>query len=521
MLPLFSATSSRSWGIGELPDLVPLARWMASGGFDRLMILPIGVVSPGSTSPYSSESAMAIDAGYIALEDVVDFHAAGGIDALSAESRADLDVARAAARVDYARVHRVKDEALALAFQRFYRDEWEQLSMRAAALGGFMSRERWWLDDWALYASIAEAQHEQDWRRWPEPLRDRHPEAMGEARRQLGFDVLRHQYVQWLADEQWNRARATARDLGVTVFGDMPFMVLAESPDVWMRPNEFMFDVSLGVPPDAFSDTGQDWSLPTYRWDRIAQTGYAWMRQRARRMAELYDGYRVDHLVGLFRTYGRPVEGEPFFNPSTEHEQRAQGEAILRILLEARGVIIAEDLGVVPDFVRESIARLDVPGCKVMRWERDWNASGHPFRDPASYPARSAAMTGTHDTETLAEWWARTAPAERQAALDIPALRAAGLTDPAAAWNDHVRDAWLSAGYGSASDELFMPLQDVFGWTDRINIPATVGAHNWTWRLPYRVDQLAEQRDAADRAAFCRQLARQTQRSEAGGDRVS
>jgi 4-alpha-glucanotransferase len=309
MLPLFSATSSRSWGIGELPDLVPLARWMASAGFERLMILPIGVVSPGSTSPYSSESAMAIDPTYIALEDVPDFIAAGGIGALSLEARGDLDAARGSARVDYARVHRVKDEALGIAFERFYRDEWEQLSMRAAALGGYISRERWWLDDWALYAALVESQVEQDWHKWPEALRDRHPDVISEARRQLAREVLRHQYFQWLADEQWRRARVAGAAEGVTVFGDMPFMVLAESPDVWVRPDEFMFDVSLGVPPDAFSDTGQDWTLPTYRWDRIAETGYAWMRLRARRMAELYDGYRVDHLVGLFRTYGRPLSG--------------------------------------------------------------------------------------------------------------------------------------------------------------------------------------------------------------------
>ena len=515
MLPLFSATSTRSWGIGELPDLVPLARWMASASFDRLMILPIGVVSPGSTSPYSSESAMAIDPTYIALEDVPDFVAAGGIDALTPESRADLEVARGSTRVDYARVHRIKKEALGIAFERFHRDEWGQLSMRAASLGGFISRERWWLDDWALYAALVEAQHQQDWRRWPVPLRDRHPEAVAEARRQLSRELLRHQYLQWVADEQWNRARVTARELGVTVFGDMPFMVLAESPDVWTRPDEFMFDVSLGVPPDAFSETGQDWTLPTYRWSRIAETDYAWMRQRARRMAELFDGYRVDHLVGLFRTYGRPLTGEPaFFNPAEEPAQTAQGETILRILLEARGVIIAEDLGVVPDFVRASLARLNVPGCKVLRWERDWNAHGHPFRDPSSYPSRSAAMTGTHDTEPLAEWWTRATADERQAAIDVPALRAAGCSDPAAPWSDRLRDAWLTAAYASGSDELFMPIQDVFGWTDRINIPATIGEHNWTWRLPYRVDRLAEHQDPVERATFCADLAAKSQRSE-------
>jgi 4-alpha-glucanotransferase len=140
-------------------------------------------------------------------------------------------------------------------------------------------------------------------------------------------------------------------------------MVAEASPDVWVRPDEFMLDVSLGVPPDAFSATGQDWGHPTYRWDRIAATGFSWIRNRARRMAALYDGYRVDHLVGLYRTFGRPPVGEPFFNPFDEPTQIAQGETILRMLAETGAAIIAEDLGVVPDFVRASLSRLGVPGC--------------------------------------------------------------------------------------------------------------------------------------------------------------
>jgi 4-alpha-glucanotransferase len=272
----------------------------------------------------------------------------------------------------------------------------------------------------------------------------------------------------------------------------MPFMMAAGSPEVWTHAAEVMFDVSLGVPPDAFSELGQDWGLPAYRWDRIAATGYAWVRERGARMAALYHGYRVDHLVGLYRTYARPKNGDPFFSPGDEPAQLAQGEAILRLLGDAGATIIAEDLGVVPPFVRQSLARLDVPGCKILRWERDWEAPDHPFIDPATYPARSAAMTGTHDTETLAEWWTR---------------------EGGASWTGIVRDALLTTAYGAGSDELFLPIQDVFGWTDRINIPATIGDHNWTWRLPWRVDEMTSAPEARERADFCRRLALQTART--------
>jgi len=507
LLPLSAATSSESWGIGELPDLLPLSRWLASAGFDRLMILPIGVVTPGDTSPYASQSAMAIDPTYIGLAHVPDFEAAGGVNALSAGARADLDAARAAEQVDYARVHRAKHEALALAFEWFHQHEWSIRSTRALSLASFISREGWWLDDWALYAAAAGAIGTADWRAWPEPIRDRHPAALDDVRRQLERQMLHHQYLQWQADLQWQGACLLARSEGVTVFGDMPFMVSAASPDVWARRDEFMLDVSLGVPPDAFSDTGQDWGMPTYRWDRIASTDYAWMRQRARRMDELYGGYRLDHLIGLFRTYGRPPQGDPFFNPADEAAQIAQGEALLEIFLEGDAVVIAEDLGVVPPFARVSMLKLGVPGCKVMRWERDWDAPGHPFLDPAQYPEVSAAMTGTHDTETLAGWWAVATPDERQAALALPLMRAAGLTDATMPWTDALRDAWLATAYESGSEELFVPAQDVFGWVDRINVPGTFNDRNWTWRLPWRVDHLMDVPAAQERAKFCRKLA--------------
>jgi len=223
-------------------------------------------------------------------------------------------------------------------------------------------------------------------------------------------------------------------------------------------------------------------------------------------MAALYDGYRVDHLVGLYRTFGRPPAGEPFFNPIDEPTQIAQGEAILRILAEAGAGIIAEDLGVVPDFVRASLARLGVPGCKVMRWERDWHLHEQPFVDPRGYPARSAAMTGTHDTETLAEWWDNASPKERHLCADIPGVREAGC-DPDAPFGPRTRDALLRALFGAGSNLLIVPFQDLFGWRDRVNVPAVVNDENWTWRLPWPIEDLYVRLETRERAAFLRALA--------------
>ncbi len=511
ILPLFSAPSSRSWGIGEIGDIDPLSQWLAAAGFDRLMLLPIGTMSPGAWSPYSAASAMAIDPIFITVEAVEDFARAGGTDALPVEAREAIGLARESAGVAYSWVRRAKNEALELAFAAFVRDEWRVKTARAAGLAAFIARERWWLDDYALFEVIAHAEGTATWRAWPAPLRDHEPRALDEIRRQHARNVLRQQFLQWVASEQWAAARAAARTNGVRIVGDVPFVVATDSADVWVRPGEFMLDVSAGVPPDAFSATGQDWGLPTYRWDAIVAGGFTWMRQRVRRMAALFDSVRVDHLVGYYRTFGRPPSGEGFFNPPDEGSQTWLGEQNLRVVIDSGLEVLAEDLGTVPDFVRASMARLNVPGCKVLRWERDYHHGGRAFLDPATFPPVSVTLTGTHDTETLAAWWDSLGMDERRALAELPSLAARGAIDPSAAWTDALRDRVLEIAYHSASDHLFIPMQDVFGWRDRINTPATVNDINWTWRLPWRVDDLARTREAVERARFC-----QTQSRAAG-----
>jgi 4-alpha-glucanotransferase len=506
-MPLFSAASTASWGIGEIDDVGPLSTWLSSAGFDRLMLLPIGTMHANQTSPYSASSAMAIDPLYISIGALVDFVGAGGTDVLSIDAKQDLDRALHADRVRYAPIRRVKQEALRLAFARFVHAEWVQLTPRGSQLARFIARERWWLDDHALFQTLGALHPAGTWRDWPAPLRDRDPRALVEARRQHARDVLFHQYVQWTAAQQWQAARAAAEASGVTIIGDLPFVVDLHSADVWARADEFFLDVSLGVPPDAFSQTGQDWGLPVYRWDVVASRNFAWIRQRARRMAALFGGFRVDHLVGFYRTYGRPTRGDPFFIPADEPSQIRLGETVLQILRESGAAILAEDLGTIPDFVRASLARRQVPGCKVLRWEREWDVPGQPFVDPASYTPVSAALTGTHDTETLAGWWDHADPADRQAFLNLPRLQAHGISDITQPWNNRLRDGLLDLSYHSGSSDLYMPIQDLFGWRDRINVPGTVSEANWSWRLPWAVDTLKEIPEAAERASFCTGLA--------------
>jgi 4-alpha-glucanotransferase len=509
LIPLFSFPSSSSWGIGDIGDIEPMTAWLAAAGQRVLQLLPINERSPGQQSPYSAISAMAIDPVFIRLPGVPDFEALGGEASLSAEDRKRLDAVRRSPRVEHEMVRALKHTALRAAFDRFKEAEWCRDTARARAMRTFLSEQAWWIEDYSLFRAIHAREQEHAWPAWPMELQRREPAAIDRARRELSREVLFFQYLQWIATLQWREARGRAH--GVELFGDLPFMVDGDSGDVWARQHQFHLDVSLGVPPDAFSASGQDWGMPVYRWDVVAREDYRWLRERARRGADLFDGYRVDHLVGFYRTYGRPKDGgDPFFTPPDEWSQQALGERLLEIFRGAGAEIVAEDLGTVPDLVRGSLARLGVPGFRVFRWERYWHSDGQPFRDPKDYPKISVATSGTHDTEPMAVWWEHASEDERQkvAALQTiqrvcgvrPKSDATGCDDIVhAPYDTTVRDVLLEALFSSGSELLLLPVQDVFGWRDRINEPATVGEHNWSFRLPWPTDRLDEVPEARER----------------------
>jgi 4-alpha-glucanotransferase len=507
VVPLFSLASSRSWGVGEFLDLPRFAEWLIAARQDIIQVLPLTEIPDEVTSPYSSLTAMALDPIYISLPAMADFAALGGEAALDPQERETLAALRSGSRVDHTRVRRLKSRWLRRAFERFARDERRPVSRRAQAFAAFANDESWWLDDYAVFRALRERYERRPWWDWPAPLARRDRNALDEARRSLAAEIEFRMYVQWVAAEQWADARRVAQPL--RIYGDLPFMISGDSPDVWTNQHAFRFDATVGVPPDAFSETGQDWGLPPWRWEVMARTDFLWMRQRARRTAHLFDGFRLDHLVGLYRTYIRPIDeaSKNFFAPSDEPSQLALGEHLVRLYLDSGAAIIAEDLGTVPDFVRASLARLGVPGFKVFRWERQWQAPGQPFIDPADYPEVSVATTGTHDTEPLALWWEALPADQRVLLLQIPSVRRHVSTDRvgtllgAAELPPRVLEACLRSVLDGHSALALLPLQDVFGWRARINTPAQVDEENWTWRLPWPVDRLGEIDDAATGAA--------------------
>ena len=241
--------------------------------------------------------------------------------------------------------------------------------------------------------------------KWPESLATRDRETLVAAARDFSQEIAYRQ-VRAVACGRAVDVRQARVDPPLQIFGDVPFMISADSPDVWTRQDEFRFDATVGVPPDAFSETGQDWGLPPWRWEVMAANDFrvdprarATDRAIIRRLSPRPSCRSVPHLHTVRSTRRRT----PFFAPpdpaGATRARRAPGR---RCICDTGAEIIAEDLGTVPGFVRASLRRLRVPGFKVMRWERRWSEPEKPYVDPSPYEEMSVATTGTHDTEPLA-----------------------------------------------------------------------------------------------------------------------
>jgi len=483
LCPLFALRGRRDWGIGEIGHLPGFCRWLAAAGHHVLQLLPISETSAGERSPYAALSAFALDPIHLSLDAVEDFVAAGGEPALGA----GLESARSRGDIDYDAVRALKRRALALAFGRFLATEWEGGSARAEAFRRFRAAESAWLADYALFRALRERHRGQPWTAWEPPLRDRVPAALREARATLAREGLFQEYVQWLAAEQWAAARREATALGVRLMGDLAFVVSGDSADVWARQDEFVRDASLGAPPDVFDLGGQDWALPVYRWEAMARNDHAWLRARVARAAALFAAVRLDHVVGFYRQFVIPSAAPRRFVPAAESDQLALGERLLGIVRASAGsaVVTGEDLGVVPDFVRRSLATLGIPGYRVLRWESDPGV----FRDPAGFPPLSVATTGTHDTSALAAWWEEELGDDgRRALAAVPSFARLGGAGPA--FTPAVHEALLDGLYGAGSTLVVLPFPDAYGGRERINVPGTVGPPNWGYRLPWTVEEL-------------------------------
>ena len=333
-----------------------------------------------------------------------------------------------------------------------------------------------WLAEFARFMALRDAHGGVRWCDWPAPVRDRKPAALAEAARKFGDRVHAHEAMQWAFARQWAGLRTHAHARGVEILGDAPIFVAYDSADVWAHRELFALDAHgqptavAGVPPDYFSQTGQLWGNPLYRWDAHAADGFAWWRARLRALTAVVDRVRLDHFIGFVRHWEVPATAP---DARTGRWQPGPGEALFRAVERELGALpfVAEDLGETSAPVATLRDKLGLPGMRVLQFAFGSDATNLFL--PHHHVPNSVVYTGTHDNDTTHGWWAALDERERQSVREY-----LGPSSGDIAWD------LMRAGMASVADTFVAPVQDVLslGSEARLNLPGS-GSGHWAWRL--------------------------------------
>lgn len=508
LVPLFSLRTADDLGRGEIMQMKPMIDFALGFGHRVIQLLPLDETAPSEASPYTALSVFALDPLYISAAELPGV----GPMALRRARKLVGDGSRSVPRERYVGA---KSELLERAFAAF---QSRGRARERRALDDFIRENSYWIEDYSLFRALKDRFEFRTWEEWPADLARREPDALAAARRELAEGIRKYCFLQFVAHRQWQSVREYARERGAFIGGDLAFSPGRDSDAVWAHQESFDLARTIGTPPDAFTEKGQRWGLPMPNWTAMRADGFELWRARVRHARALYDIMRIDHVVGLYRTFCFGSEDPDVpgsFVPETEDEQRAQGEAALRAIKEEApdALLIAEDLGTVPPWVRESLTALGLPGYKVMQWEREWDAPEQPYISPADYPELSLATTGTHDTDALTVWW-REQPIEERVRL-VSALKLDGRVNVRAPLGMPVLNLVLEALYAAPSILTVLPIQDLFGWSARINRPGTVTDSNWAYRLPLPLERMGRSRAIAARTHDLREIAVRTGRFDA------
>ncbi|HEY9868083.1 MAG TPA: 4-alpha-glucanotransferase [Candidatus Obscuribacterales bacterium] len=464
------------FGIGDLGQpAYRFADFLAAGAQSFWQVLPLGPTGFGD-SPYQCLSAFAGNPLLISLDGLA---TEGLLDSRELTHAPQFPVRT----VDFPAVIAFKGDMLRKAFDRF----------RSAAGGkarddfsAFIRKHARWLEDYALYQALKDAQGGRPWSEWPRALALREPEALSSAGKELEHEIEAVKFCQYLFFKQWLELREHCHRCGIRIIGDIPIFVAYDSADVWAHPRLFKLNrdgtlkVVAGVPPDYFSATGQRWGNPIYNWSRLRKDGYRWWVERFRSVFELTDVVRVDHFRGFAACWEIPAR-EP--TAVKGRWVKVPGMQILNAVKQEFDElpVIAEDLGVITPDVIALRERFGFPGMRILQFA---------FRDeenidlPHNYVANTVVYTGTHDNDTAVGWFHSQAgkgstrsaeQIERERAFCLEYLNTTG---------KEIHWDFIRAVLASVSATAIIPLQDVLGLDSsaRMNTPATQEG-NWRWRF--------------------------------------
>ena len=512
------------YGAGDLgPEAYRFADFLAETGLRIWQVLPLGPAGLGN-SPYSSPSTFALDPIFaspdLMAEDGLldpkagsDVFAPGALDDASApndtsdtsnagnanqgyvldsieKGRIPVETLLLRPReatppsgctADFDTARRIKTLLLQRAFERF---EAGKTPVDPAAFDAFCANEAHWLDDFALFMALRAEYGQVEWTAWPRNHALRDPEALEAFRRKQGARIRQRQFAQFVTYDHWNRLKRYCNERDILLFGDIPMYVAHDSADVWTHPHLFCLDeegrsaFSGGVPPDYFSKTGQHWDNPTYRWDAMRADDFAWWGRRFEAILNQVDLVRLDHFRGFAAYWEIPAGEETAVNGAWRDGPGLPFfESMARRL--GRLPLVAEDLGIITEDVRDLIRTLGCPGMAVLQFAFGSDAR-NPFL-PHNHPRNLVLYTGTHDNDTFLGWWERlAADPEKKRAYDFARAYLGVDEHP----GETVHWAALRAVLASPADYVVFPMQDLLGLgaAARMNTPGTPWG-NWGWRF--------------------------------------
>ncbi len=441
-------------------------------------------------SPYSSPSSFAFNPWFLDINDLI------------REGFVDSDVKEQLPRItskDNSRIDFILANVRSEVIGRCLRKAWiDQGEKRHLEFDNWSSTQSW-LEDHACFMEIKRQNNGLPWWKWPEPFATYNIAQINIWKSTNKDNLLEHRLIQWHLERQWNLLRKQANNKGILLFGDLPFYVSRDSSDVWSNQNLFSvlsngdLLTQSGVPPDYFSETGQLWGTPTFRWQKHQRTNFKWWRSRFKRQWSQVDLLRLDHFRALNSFWSVPGHKGTAQNG---HWSRSPGLKLLSMLKKDYGTklpLVAEDLGVITSGVEMLRDYFNFPGMKILQFAFDGNPS-NPYLPENISGYKWIVYTGTHDNPTTVGWWDDITDDMRDRII--------------ARDNNIVNDpSWKLIKMGMQTESVLFvaPVQDIlsFGNEARLNTPGTI-ADNWSWRLSSSDSTLSNVlRDYGDLSRLC------------------
>ena len=453
------------FGVGDFgPAAFEFVDSLEQAGQTLWQILPINPPSFGN-SPYSCTSAFAISPLFASPELML---RDGLLEDYDLESVPEFS----SNRVQYSFVLDFKIQLLSKSYDRFKenidKDEFKK----------FCVDNSYWLEDFCLFSALKNHFGGRSWSEWPEDIKRRN--AVHHYTDSLREYLEREKYFQFVLFYQWKELQKYCRNKGIRGFGDVSLYVNHDSADVWAHPELFKLDQELnpvvvaGVPPDYFSETGQRWGNPIFDWNFLRKNNFVWWIERMKHNLDLFDLVRIDHFRGFLAAWEIPVNDSTAVNGQW---QECPGVEFFSVLLnEFKSIpVVAEDLGVITQDVRDAMARFGFPGMKLLIFAFDGDILQNPYA-PENHVKNCVLYTGTHDCNTMRGWFEEELSDESKVKLEnILGKKVCANT---------IAEEMVILAMSSIADTVILPMQDVLGLGSeaRMNCPG-IAENNWEWRL--------------------------------------